>query len=230
MICPNCGASNNDDVTFCAFCGSAMNAEAAAQSFAPQQQEQPTFPQQQDQSTVPNAPSMFSQQPISVAPVKANVGMGILGAVLFSLIGCAVWVLIGSLGYISYLGGLVLSFLTITGYKLLGKKFDITGVIICAVVVALAVFVSNIFTEALLISMDADYMEALHYLGYNGFGDVFFRFFELIKKMDTLIEVSGVSGKNMSQAFISNLLFGYLFAGIAFIVMAISQFKVSKNK
>lgn len=52
----------------------------------------------------------------------ANPVMGILGAIIFSLIGCAVWILIGKLGYISYLGGIAMAFSTIFGYHLFGKS------------------------------------------------------------------------------------------------------------
>ena len=55
----------------------------------------------------------------------ANPVMGILGAIIFSLIGCAVWILIGKLGYISYLGGIAMAFSTIFGYHLFGKRFEL---------------------------------------------------------------------------------------------------------
>lgn len=69
----------------------------------------------------------------------ANPVMGILGAIIFSLIGCAVWILIGKLGYISYLGGIAMAFSTIFGYHLFGKRFDTLGLIISIVIVLVMV-------------------------------------------------------------------------------------------
>ena len=91
----------------------------------------------------------------------ANPVMGILGAIIFSLIGCAVWILIGKLGYISYLGGIAMAFSTIFGYHLFGKRFDTLGLIISIVIVLVMVFVSNMFIYAWQIVSEPGIEEAL---------------------------------------------------------------------
>ena len=188
-------------------------------------------PQQYPQQPVQTNPGYFSQAPVAVdlTPKRSNVLLGILGAVVFSLIGCAVWVIIGSLGYVSYLGGLALSLLTVTGYKLLGKKFDIAGVLCCLAVVALAVFVSNIFIYAFTIAADPELMEIMGYLGYDSFGDIFFHFFDMVKDVDAILEAYSPGDGTMMQEFIGDLAIGYVFAGIAFIVVAASQFRASRR-
>lgn len=109
----------------------------------------------------------------------ANPVMGILGAIIFSLIGCAVWILIGKLGYISYLGGIAMAFSTIFGYHLFGKRFDTLGLIISIVIVLVMVFVSNMFIYAWQIVSEPGIEEALSLLGYEGFFGVFFGLFTL---------------------------------------------------
>lgn len=176
-------------------------------------------------------PGVFAQIPVPVdlTPRRSNVFLGLIGAVVFSLIGCVVWVLIGSLGYISYLGGLAMSFLTITGYKLLGKRYDIPGVLVTLIVVALAVLVSNIFINAIAIATDEELMELMGYLGYNSFSDIFLRFFDMVKDIDLLLETFAPGEGTLMEQLVSDLAFSYLFAGIAFIVVAVPQYKASKN-
>ena len=113
----------------------------------------------------------------------ANPVMGILGAIIFSLIGCAVWILIGKLGYISYLGGIAMAFSTIFGYHLFGKRFDTLGLIISIVIVLVMVFVSNMFIYAWQIVSEPGIEEALSLLGYEGFFGVFFGLFDLMKEV-----------------------------------------------
>ena len=185
----------------------------------------------QSAAPMPVNPSVFAQVPVPVdlTPRKSNILLGLIGALVFSLIGCAIWVVIGSFGYISYLGALAMSFLTITGYKLLGRKFDLRGIFVCLIIVALAVLASNVFINALSIATDEELMEIMGYLGYNSFSDIFLHFFDMVKDVDLILETFAPGEGTMMQELISDLAFSYLFAGIAFIVVAIPQYKASKN-
>ena len=89
-----------------------------------------------------NDTRFIAGRPTAVAP-EGNPILGILGAVLFSFIGCAIWVIIGKLGFISYLGGIAMSFSTLFGYNLLGKKFDIIGLITGFLITFLMVLFAN---------------------------------------------------------------------------------------
>lgn len=149
--------------------------------------------------------------------------MGILGAILFSLIGCAVWILIGKLGYISYLGGVAMAFSIIFGYHLFGKKFDVLGFIVSIVIVLIMVLFSNMVICAWNIVSEPGIEYVLKEMGYNGFFDVLFRLFDFIKDVDLLLGLEG--SKSMTGAFISDLVFGYVVSGIATAAIGVSMLK-----
>ena len=166
--------------------------------------------------------------PIARNPVKENINsnpfMGFIGAVLFALIACVIWVLFGMMGRISYIGGLAMGFCTVTGYKLLGKKFDVFGIISCIVVIALAVLGSNLFIVTTTLFQQSGIEESLAYLGYNGFADVFFNFFSIATTLDELLVEAGEKAFFMSS-FLTDLGIGYLLSGVGFCVVGIPAFK-----
>ena len=153
----------------------------------------------------------------------ANPVMGILGAIVFSLIGCAVWIIIGKLGYISYLGGIAMAFSTIFGYHLFGKKFDTLGLIISIVIVLVMVLVSNMFIYTWQLLSQPGMEEALSLLGYNGFFGVFFGLFDLMKQVDLHAGLDGID--SMTGGFISDLIFSYIISMIATVAIGISMLK-----
>lgn len=153
----------------------------------------------------------------------ANPVMGILGAIVFSLIGCAVWIIIGKLGYISYLGGIAMAFSTIFGYHLFGKKFDTLGLIISIVIVLVMVLVSNMFIYTWQLLSQPGMEEALSQLGYNGFFGLFFGLFDLMKQVDLHAGLDGID--SMTGGFISDLIFSYIISMIATVAIGISMLK-----
>lgn len=153
----------------------------------------------------------------------ANPVMGILGAIIFSLIGCAVWILIGKLGYISYLGGIAMAFSTIFGYHLFGKKFDTLGLIISIVIVLVMVLISNMFIYTWELLSQPGMEEALSLLGYNGFFGVFFGLFDLMKQVDLHTGLDGID--SMTGGFISDLIFSYIISMIATVAIGVSMLK-----
>lgn len=153
----------------------------------------------------------------------ANPVMGILGAIVFSLIGCAVWIIIGKLGYISYLGGIAMAFSTIFGYHLFGKKFDTLGLIISIVIVLVMVLVSNMFIYTWQLLSQPGMEEALSLLGYNGFFGVFFGLFDLMKQVDLHTGLDGID--SMTGGFISDLIFSYIISMIATVAIGVSMLK-----
>lgn len=153
----------------------------------------------------------------------ANPVMGILGAIVFSLIGCAVWIIIGKLGYISYLGGIAMAFSTIFGYHLFGKKFDTLGLIISIVIVLVMVLVSNMFIYTWELLSQPGMDKALSLLGYEGFFGVFFGLFDLMKQVDLHAGLDGID--SMTGGFISDLIFSYIIAMIATVAIGVSMLK-----
>ena len=157
---------------------------------------------------------------------EANPVMGILGAILFSLIGCAVWILIGKLGYISYLGGVAMAFSTIFGYNLFGKKFDVLGFIVSIVIVLLMVLFSNMIIMTWEMYGDPDFKNVLELMGYNSFFSVFLNMFNIFRDLDMLLEAQGAD--TLSGLFIRDLVVGYLVSGIATFAIGLSMLKKSR--
>ena len=153
----------------------------------------------------------------------ANPVMGILGAIIFSLIGCAVWIIIGKLGYISYLGGIAMAFSTIFGYHLFGKKFDTLGLIISIVIVLVMVLISNMFIYTWELLSQPGMDEVLSRIGYEGFFGVFFGLFNLMKEVDLHTGLEGID--SMTGGFISDLIFGYIISMIATVAIGVSMLK-----
>ena len=224
----------------------------------PQEQYPPRVYNPQNQQIPPSSPVQanppyFSQIPVPVdlTPRKSNVLLGFIGALVFSLIGSVIWVLIGTLGFISYLGALAMSFLVITGYKLLGKRFDMAGLLTSLLVVAAAVFASNVFIHAIELSdglteikeeimaevstgdyglTETDVNEVLSLIGiyHTGVIDVFLHFFDYAGVIDRINDYgTGHLSTSILGTFWLNLGLSYLFAGIAFVVVAVPQWKAS---
>lgn len=72
-----------------------------------------------------------------------NVIAGVVGAFLGSLIGGALIVILGQLGYVAALSGLVMGVCTIKGYELLGGRLSTKGISISIVLMVFMVYLSN---------------------------------------------------------------------------------------
>lgn len=177
---------------------------------------------QQPMNSFGNDGRFVAGRPTAISQ-PANPVMGILGAIVFSLIGCAVWILIGKLGYVSYLGGIAMAFSTIFGYHLFGKKFDVLGLIVSIVIVLLMVLFSNMFIYTWELLSQPGMEEALSLLGYNGFFGVFFGLFDLMKQVDLHTGLEGID--SMTGGFISDLVIGYVISIIATISIGVSMLK-----
>ncbi|MCH5324377.1 MAG: hypothetical protein J1E39_04110 [Eubacterium sp.] len=253
MFCTNCGAQieGSAPIKNCPYCNSeivrtppqaeaqepapqAAPVEAQAPQAAPVEAQTPIQPQAEPVAPAGydapvQIPGNFQADPNYVPPVskpipaKSNPLLGIVGAILFGLIACVVWVLIGMLGYITYIGGLVMGFCVVSGYRVLGKKFDIYGIICSIIVIILAVLASNIFIYTWQVFSEPGMEEALQFIGFNGFGDVFFRFFEFGDRVDTLLGLTG--SDSIMGEFTTNLVISYVFSAIGYLVCAIPTFK-----
>lgn len=73
-----------------------------------------------------------------------NVPMGVLGALLFSLAGAVLYFIVYQLGYIAGIAGFVAVICAVKGYKLLGKRETLKGVII-SVIISIVVIVAAAF-------------------------------------------------------------------------------------
>lgn len=157
----------------------------------------------------PVQPYIHSQEinPI-IEQAHSNPVLGFIGALLFSLIGCAVWIIIDQMGYVSWLGGLLIGFLTMTGYLKFGKRLDVFGVIICVLILLAEIYLCDRVSVAITV------MNTWNESG----GDV--SFLDAYNSFDLLMENADVSG-----AFYETLIWGYVMTFASFIVMLVSNRK-----
>lgn len=138
---------------------------------------------------------------------KENVLTGIVGALLGSLIGVFIIVLLGQLGYVASVSGLVMAVATVKGYELFGRKFSKEGAIISILVILVMVYAGNRLDWAISV---AAYIEL----------DIFSTFRAL-----PLILKSG----DLTFDYYKSLAMVYLFSLLGAIPTIISAFKNSKK-
>ncbi len=108
-----------------------------------------------------------------------NVPGGVAGALLGSLAGMTVMVLLGQLGYVAAVSGVVMGIFALKGYEFLGGKLTKKGIVISVAVMALMVWIGNrldwaitlrreVFTEDSLLTVFRYLGEALSRLKEAG--------------------------------------------------------------
>lgn len=133
---------------------------------------------------------------------SSNWLFGIVGALIGSLIGVALWIGIYQTGYISSLGGIVIVLGIIAGYTILGKRFDVKGVVICILLSAIMLFVAQYTAVSVSI-----YREFQKYGMDVPFKDVFKNLFSLLKGTDSM------------GGFYEDLAWGYVIVVISWVVL-----------
>ncbi|SDA60480.1 hypothetical protein SAMN02910275_01506 [Butyrivibrio sp. INlla18] len=124
-----------------------------------------------------------------------NVGLGIVGALLGSLLGVLVIVLIGQLGYVAVAGGLVMGFTTLKGYELLAKNMSNKGLIISSIIMILMVYVAERIEWAIEV--------------FKVYSDEHISFFEAFLYTPEVIKYSDATGQ-----FIGSLVLLYIFTAV----------------
>jgi hypothetical protein len=149
---------------------------------------------------------MTAQAKAEQTATPGNLPAGVVGALLFSLAGVALWVLVNRLGYVAAICGLVLMVCTFKGYEFFGKKMDMAGIVVCILVALFMGFVS----QYICIGMDI----------YDAF-----RYDYDITLMDALRSVPNFMldpDLGLISAYAPDLLMGYLF-------MALGSFSFVRN-
>lgn len=81
---------------------------------------------------------------------KENLPLGIIGAILGTLVGSVLWVVLGQVGFIAGIAGYVIVFCGMKGYGILGRELSKAGIVICVILsflmIAGAEFVSLAIT------------------------------------------------------------------------------------
>ena len=128
----------------------------------------------------------------NAANQKSNFVLGVIGAILGSMIGCSLWLIIYKLGYIASIAGAAMGICAMKGYGLFGKKLDRKGVIVSAIVMLIMVFLSN------RLALSWEVYDALNGYGFpTSFADIFINLGDLIKEL------------NLTSDYYTDLVVGY---------------------
>lgn len=163
----------------------------------------------------PNCQSQINQeiytQQEAIKESPNNVVGGIIGSLIGSLLGVVVWLLISYMGYIASIGGLVIAIGCIRGYKLLGGKLNISGIIITSIITILMVYLATYLSVGISV-----YSEVKDY----GIGLI-----DSMKEIPYFMEVPAVRSD-----FFKNLTMGYVLTAIGSVSYFIKQYKDSNYK
>lgn len=231
--CNSCGNVSNDQVKFCAHCGSSSFSQLSENSGGQPQSFQtppPPYGSQPHDTTPPaynnppsyNNPPAYNNPPVYNPPVNSvnpaekgseNVIAGLVGALLFSLIGVVLYVVIYQFNIIAGICGLVMFVLASFGYGVFSKsknKGSIPGLIISIIVTIVMIFVAEYFCLALEI-----------YKVYSDFGVTIF---DAIGATPDFL-----SSPEISEAVAHDLTYAYLFGFIATIGSIINTARLRKK-
>lgn len=149
MICPKCGANIPDSVSSCSYCGNKIERVVV-------------------ESTVNN----------NIREVKnENVLFGTLGALIGSVAGVVIIVLLSQVGFIASLAGLAMGICTFKLYEKFAGTISKKGVIICIVIMVLM----TVLAENIAFSIKV--INELSEKGYNGdFFDIFFNLYKYMSE------------------------------------------------
>ena len=204
MNCPYCGNTVNTNQKFCTSCGANLAEIPRQQPQQPtyQQPQQPAYQQQvnyQQSAYRSNQQQSAYRQKATPEVTQENFLLGILGAIGGAFLGGLSIVLLGRLGIIASLSGVLIAFLTVGGYKLLGKTLSTKGFIVCIILMLLTPYIADRADWAILVAQEL--------YGYT-FGEAYAAIPELIDR-----------GAIESGVYIGNLLKLYLFTGIGALSM-----------
>lgn len=199
--CYHCGTQVLDDARFCPKCGSPDLAQMPSAEFAPMQ------------GNVPPQMGVYPPMPAAAGNSNGNLLLGILGAALFSLLGGVVYFLVYQLGVVAGICGLVIFLLARFGYNLFSKatnKNSLVGLIASVVGMVVMIYLAEYFCIAYAL-----YEELSAYGG---------TFSEALALMPEFLKEPEVS-----EAFVSDLAFSYVFGFLASIGNIVNIFKARKQ-
>lgn len=124
--------------------------------------------------------------------VNSNLPLGFIGALIGSLPGVALWIIMLQGHWIVGVAGMVIFLGAMKGYDMLGKNVDRKGVVVCALITVVMVFLANDF--AFRLSYILQYDESFEYVN---------------RRWSRILE----QGDNMS-VYIWNLVMGYFLSAM----------------
>ncbi|MBP3801926.1 MAG: hypothetical protein J6I85_07925 [Clostridia bacterium] len=143
-----------------------------------------------------------------------NIGKGIIGGLLGSLVGVLAIVLIGQLGFIAVISGIAMAACTILGYSKLAGGISKKGVIIAIIIMLIMTYVGVRIDATITIQNEL----SKYYSGVD-FMTVFGKVDDIVK-LDTQIE----------SAYIRDMILTYVFTAIGAAGIISTKFKEIGNK
>jgi len=108
---------------------------------------------------------MMSEQTVDLTsgaqPVRENILLGIIGAVLGVLLGAALWVFLGRIGFIAGIAGYAIVFCGMKGYELLGGHLSKGGIILCIILSFLAILAAEFVSLGITVHSELGEMYSL---------------------------------------------------------------------
>lgn len=129
---------------------------------------------------------------------EQNIPLGTVGAILGSMAGAILIILLDRIGYVASISGLVMAIATVYLYQKFAKGISVKGIAICVVTMIVMVLIAENIACSIAV------VEELAELGYNySFGDIFNNFFRLLAE-----------GYIDSGVYFGNLALVYLFTAL----------------
>lgn len=147
--------------------------------------------------------NQFEAERQSKSNVKSNLPLGIIGALIGSLPGVALWVIIFQAHWIAGVAGMVIFMGAMKGYEILGKSVDRKGVVVCALITVIMIFFANDFSLRLSLVMSSDMS------------------FEKVNRRWSKI----IADKDNKLIYFSNLAIGYLLSAVGLVGTIKQSFK-----
>lgn len=143
---------------------------------------------------------------------KGSFVTGIVGALLGSLIGVALWVTVYAIGYIAAICGIVLAVCAIKGYELFGGKLDLLGIISTMLITIIMVYIAT----------------------YLSYGYSIYDTFRDTEEIDIFTAIRSVRDfitdyPEIQTSFYTDLAKGYLFTVIGSVSTFISAYRTSNG-
>lgn len=158
MKCNNCGAQLNEGQQYCQFCGAANNNQnmnyAQANSQYQNQNMNVGYAQMNNQYVTQN---IIQNNYQNVSEKKENVLMGILGAIIGSLVGAGAIILLSQIGIVASIAGVAMAFCTLTLYEKFAGNLSAKGIVICILVMLVVTFFAENLALSIQIAKDSSY-------------------------------------------------------------------------
>lgn len=168
-----------------------------------------------DNNTESTQPSPVQE----IAPKEENILAGIVGALLFSLVGGIIWFVLYQIGFLAAISGIIGVVCAIKGYAIFGKSESVKGIVISTVIAFLVIVLAWYFC----LSYDV-------YLAYqewyaNGEVDFTLTFFESVANAHLFLTDSEIA-----IAYLKDLGIGLIFCVVgAFGYVKTAIGKAKKN-